>query len=189
MIKSTGNLAIQKFWYLANWIFHSAYDFVGGGIRQAAALGFLGSKVPKKLKRRVELWMTGEQLTSMSPMLVVESEQLLSVVRTAHYYVLRKARYPENRAEDMRRQEIELPRSTTWTLAWNEAAALDANGYPCSGYWLLLKEDCYLSKYSYRYLRFCKWVNKPLWITAAPLSYQLQVPDPLLSKQRFSSAL
>ena len=39
MIKSTGNLAIQKFRSLANWIFHSVYDFVGGCIRQTAAMG------------------------------------------------------------------------------------------------------------------------------------------------------
>ena len=74
MIKSTGNLAIQKFRSLANWVFHSVYDFVGGTIRQATALGFLGSKVPKRLKRRVEIWMTGKQRTSMSRSLAVESE-------------------------------------------------------------------------------------------------------------------
>ena len=66
MIKCTGNLAIQKFLSLANWIFHGVYDFVGGVIRQAAALGFLGSKVPKKLKRRVEIWLSGDQRTSLS---------------------------------------------------------------------------------------------------------------------------
>ena len=40
MIKSTGSFAIQKFRSLANWIFHSVYDFVGCTIWQAA-LGFL----------------------------------------------------------------------------------------------------------------------------------------------------
>ena len=135
MIESTGNLAIQKFRSLANWIFHSVYDFVGGTIRQVAALGFLGSKVPKRLKRRVEIWMTGEQGTSMSRRLAVESEQLLGVVRMAavnyeaRYYMLRKARYP-SRVEDMRRRELELARSTAWALARNEA--VDSNGYPYS---------------------------------------------------------
>ena len=48
---------------------------------------------------------------------------------------MRKARYPENRAEDMRRRDLEVALSTSWALARNEAAAtaaLDANGYPCS---------------------------------------------------------
>ena len=51
MIKSTENRAIQKFRSLANLVFHSGYNFVGGTIRQAAALSFLGSKVPKRVKR------------------------------------------------------------------------------------------------------------------------------------------
>ena len=69
--------------------------------------------------------------------LTVESKPLFSVVRTAavnheaRYYMLHKARYPENRAEDMRR-DIEVARSTAWALARNEAAALDSNGYPYS---------------------------------------------------------
>ena len=125
MVKSTDNLAIQKFRSLANWIFHSVYDF-------------LGSMVPKKLKRRVEIWLSGGQRTSVYRNLALESEQLLSVVRMAavnneaRYYMLRKARYPENRAEDMRRRDIEVARSTAWALARNEAAALDSNGYPYS---------------------------------------------------------
>ena len=48
-----------------------------------AALGFLGSKVSKRLKRRVEIWMIGEQRTSMSRSLAVESKQLLGLVRMA----------------------------------------------------------------------------------------------------------
>ena len=86
------------------------YDFVGDTIRQTAALGFLGSKVPKipkRVKRRVEIWMTGEQRTSRSPSLAVESEQLLGVIRMAavnheaRYYMLRKDWYTASRAEDM----------------------------------------------------------------------------------------
>ena len=130
---------IQKFRSLANWIFHSLYDFVGGTIRQAAALGFLGSKVPKRLQRRVEIWMTGERRSSISRSLAVEFEQqLLSVVRMAavnhkaRYYMLRKARYPASRAEDMRRREVKVERSTAWALARNEAAAFDSNSYPYS---------------------------------------------------------
>ena len=53
VIKSTGNLAIQRFRSLASWIFHSIYDFVGGAIRQTAAVGFLGSRDPKELKKSV----------------------------------------------------------------------------------------------------------------------------------------
>ena len=109
MIKSTGNLAIQKFRSLASWIFHSIYDFVGGAIRQTAAVGFLGSKVSKKLKRSVSMWMTGKQKSFMSWSLAEEGEGLLGVVRMAsinheaRYYMLRKARYPASQAEDMRR--------------------------------------------------------------------------------------
>ena len=122
MIRNTGNLAIQKFRPLPNWVFHSVYDFVGGTIRQAAALGFLGSKVPKRLKRQVKIWLTGEQRTSMSRSLAVESEQLLDVIRMAAvnhetcYYMLRKARYPASRAENMQRQEVELARFTGYTM-------------------------------------------------------------------------
>ena len=82
--------------------------------------------------------MTGEQRTSMSRSLTVESEQLLGVVRMsavnheARYYMLLKARYPASRAEDVRRRELELARSTSWALARNEAVALDSNEYPYS---------------------------------------------------------
>ena len=56
LVKCTNNLAIQKFRSLANWIFYGVYDFVSGVVRQAVALGSLGSKIPKKDKRRVEIW-------------------------------------------------------------------------------------------------------------------------------------
>ena len=108
MIKSIGNLAIQQFRLLANLVFHSVYDCVGG---------LLGSKIPKRVKRRVEIWVTGEQRTSMSWSLGVELEQLLSVIRMAavnheaRYYMLRKARYPESSAEGIRCLEVELVRS------------------------------------------------------------------------------
>ena len=46
--------------------------------------------------------------------------------------MLRKARYPESRAEDMRRREVELARSTDWALAWSESVALESHGYPYS---------------------------------------------------------
>ena len=97
MIKSTGNLAIQMFRSLANWIFHSVYDFVGGSIRQTAAMAFLGSKIPKKLKRSVSMWMTGDHRSSMSWNIEMEGEGLLGVIRMAtinheaRYYMLRKA--------------------------------------------------------------------------------------------------
>ena len=60
LVKCSNNWAIQKFRSLANWIFHGVYDFVYGAV-QTAALGFLSSKVPKKLERRVEIWMSDEQ--------------------------------------------------------------------------------------------------------------------------------
>ena len=100
MIKGTGNLAIQKFRSLANWVFYSSvYNFMGGTIRQTAALGFLGSKAPKRVKRRVEICMTGEQRTSMFRSLAVESKQLHGVTGmaavnyVARYYMQREARY------------------------------------------------------------------------------------------------
>ena len=48
---------------------------------------------------------------------------MAAVNHEARYYMLRKARYPASRAEDMRRREVELARSTAWVLARNEAAA------------------------------------------------------------------
>ena len=49
-------------------------------IRQAAALGFLGFKAPKKLKRRVEILLTGDQRTSMSRNLAVEIPTVLPLL-------------------------------------------------------------------------------------------------------------
>ena len=40
-----------------------------------------------------------------------------------NYYALRMARYPDARAEDMRRRQVELERSTAWAIARNEEAA------------------------------------------------------------------
>ena len=98
-VKCTINLAVQKFRCLTNWIFHGVYDFVSGAVRQAAALGFLGLRVPKKVTRKVEIWTSEEQRRSMSRTVAAESEQLLGVVRSAaltheeQYYALRMARY------------------------------------------------------------------------------------------------
>ena len=74
----------------------------------------------------------------MSRSQAVESKQLLGVIRMAAviyeacYYMLRKARYPASRAEDMRRREVELAHSTAWALARNETVALISNSYPSS---------------------------------------------------------
>ena len=128
LVKCTNNLAIQKFMSLAYWIFHGVYGYVCGAVRQTASLGFLRSKVPKKIKRRVEIWMSEEQSLSMSRIIATESEQLLGMVRRTalsheeQYYTLREARYSEARVEDMRRRQAELEHSTTWPLARNEAA-------------------------------------------------------------------
>ena len=138
MVKSTGNLAIQKFRSLASWIFHSVYDFVGGAVRQTAAMAVLGSKVPKRLKKSISMWMSGDHRSSLSRNIAMEGEGLLGVIRMAavnhkaRYYMLRKARYPASRAEDMRRRKVEVVRSTAWALARNEGATLDSNGYPYS---------------------------------------------------------
>ena len=83
LVKCANNLAIQKLYSLANWIIHGVYDFVCGAVCQSAPLGYLGSKVPKKIKRRVDLSMSEEQRLSISRSIVAESEQLLSLVRTA----------------------------------------------------------------------------------------------------------
>ena len=72
--------------------------------------------------------MSEEQRLSMPRSIVAESEQLLGLVRRAalsheeQYYTLRKARYSEARAEDMRRRQVVLEHSTSWALARNEAA-------------------------------------------------------------------
>ena len=84
------------------------------------------------------MWMTGDHRSSMSRNIAIEGEGLLRVIRMAaiyheaRYYMLRKARYPASRAEDMRRRELEVARSTAWALARNEGATLDSNGYPYS---------------------------------------------------------
>ena len=107
---------------------------MGGAVRQTAVIAFLGSKIPKKLKRSVSMWMTGDHRSSMSRNIAMAGEGLLGVIRMAavnheaRYYMLRKARYPASRAEDMRRREIEVARSTAWALARNEGATLDSNG-------------------------------------------------------------
>ena len=111
-VKCTDNLAIQKFRSLANWNLHGVYDFVCGTVQQTASLAFLCSKVPKKIKWRVEIWTSDEQRRSMSRSMAAELEQLLGVVKSAalfheeQYYTLRMARYAEARAEDMRRRQI-----------------------------------------------------------------------------------
>ena len=79
-------------------------------MRQAAAFCFLGSKVPKKVKRRVEIWTSKEQRGSMSRSMTAESEHLLRVVRSAalsheeQYYALRMTRYSDATAKDVRRR-------------------------------------------------------------------------------------
>ena len=75
-------MAIQKFRSLTNWIFHAVYDFVCGAVRQTAALGFLGLKVPKKVKMCVVMWTSDEQKMSISRSMAAESKQLLGVVRS-----------------------------------------------------------------------------------------------------------
>ena len=42
--------------------------------------------------------------------------RMTAINHKARYYVLRKARYPASRAEDMRR-EVEVAHSTAWALA------------------------------------------------------------------------
>ena len=41
-------------------------------------------------------------------------------------------RYPDARAEDMRRRQVERERSTAWVIARNEAAARGPFNLPCS---------------------------------------------------------
>ena len=85
------------------------YDFVCGAVRQASALGYLSSNIPKKIKRSVEIWISEKQRLSMSRSTDAESEQLLGLVRRAalsreeQYYSLRKV-------EDMGHL------ATTWAL-------------------------------------------------------------------------
>ena len=56
------------------------YDFVSGIARQAAASSILGSRVPKKVKRRVEIWTSEKLRKFMSRTMAAESEQLLGVL-------------------------------------------------------------------------------------------------------------
>ena len=69
--------------------------------------------------------MSEEQRHSMSRSIATESEQLLGVVRIAalsheeKYNVLRKARYSDAQAEDMRCRQAELVHSTAFALAQN----------------------------------------------------------------------
>ena len=81
------------------------------------------------------MWMSGDHRSSLYRNIAMEGEGLLGVIRMAavnheaRYYMLRKARYPAIRAEDMRRREVEVARSTAWALARNKGATLDSNGY------------------------------------------------------------
>ena len=79
-VKCVNNSAILKFRSLANWIFHGVYDFVCVAVRQSAALDYLGSKGPIKIKRRAEIGMSEEQRLSMS----IAADCL--TWRTAPYY-------------------------------------------------------------------------------------------------------
>ena len=83
LVKCTNNLVIQKFRSLANWIFHGVYDSVGEVVRQAAALGFLGSMVLKEVKRREVIWTSEERRRSTSRTMAAESAQLLGAARSA----------------------------------------------------------------------------------------------------------
>ena len=122
LIKSTGNLAIQKFRYLANWVFHSVHNFVGGTIRQAAALGFLGTRVPKRVNDwQIEAIYVSEPGSRVRTAAEIGVMRMAAVNNEARYYMLREVRYPASRAEDMRRREVQLAHSTAWALARNEA--------------------------------------------------------------------
>ena len=52
-------------------------------MRQTAATAFLGSRIPKKVKRSVEIWTNEDQRRYMSRTIAAESEQLLGVCRSA----------------------------------------------------------------------------------------------------------
>ena len=60
------------------------------------------------------MWMTGDHRSSIFRNIAMEGEGLLGVIRMAainheaRYYMLRKARHPASRAEDMRRRELEV---------------------------------------------------------------------------------
>ena len=74
------SLAIQKFRSLASWIFHSVDDCVGGAVRQTAAMAFMGSKIPKRLKKSISMWMSGDHRSSLSRNIAMEGEGLLGVI-------------------------------------------------------------------------------------------------------------
>ena len=50
-------------------------------MRHSAALSYLGSKIPGRIKRRVEVWCSKEQRQAMSRGMPEESEQLLGLVQ------------------------------------------------------------------------------------------------------------
>ena len=77
------NLALQKFRSPADWIFRGVYDFVLGTVRQSVALSYLGLKIPRRIKKRVEIWFSDEQRQDMSRGMAEESEQQLCLVRRA----------------------------------------------------------------------------------------------------------
>ena len=92
-------------------------------MRQSDAPGYLRSKLPKKITKWVEIWL------SMARSIAAESEQLFDLVRRATlsqdeqcYILQRKARYPEARAQDIRYCQADLQHSTAWVLSRNEAA-------------------------------------------------------------------
>ena len=75
----------------------------------------------------------------MSRSMAAESEQLLGVVRSAaltreeQFYALGiYARYLQARAEDIRRRQVDLERSTASAIARNEAAARGSLNLPYS---------------------------------------------------------
>ena len=139
LVKCANNLAIRSSDPLPTGS-STAYvhDFVCGVVRQTAAIAFLGSRVPKKVKRRVEIWTSEDQKRSMSRTMAAESEQLLGVCRSAaltheeQYCALRMTRYPQAREEDMRRRQVEQECSIAWAIARNEAAAREPLDLPSS---------------------------------------------------------
>ena len=75
---------------------------------QFAALSYLGSKIPGRTKGNLEVWFSDELRQARSRGMTEESEHLLGFVQRAAYsleeklFLLRQARYPEARAEDIR---------------------------------------------------------------------------------------
>ena len=56
----------------------------------------------------------------------------MRLTHVEQYYALQMARYSEARAEDMRRRQVELDRSTAWAIPRNEAAARGLLNLPYS---------------------------------------------------------